>query len=81
MNIRLFFKNETKQLINMITKNKKISIILLINIEVMNYAASKDNLSVLNRLESIFETSYHKVFQLTVYLKVSLYLKITFLIL
>jgi len=63
----------------MITKYKNdYPNILLINLEVMDYAASKDILSALNRLESIFETSYHKVFQLTVYLKVSLYLKITF---
>jgi len=82
MNIRLFFKNETKQLINMITKYKNdYPNILLINLEVMDYAASKDILSALNRLESIFVTSYNKVFQLTVYLKVSLYLKISFLIL
>ena len=63
----------------MITKYKNdYPNILLINLEVMDYAASKDILSALNRLESIFETSYNKVFQLTVYLKVSLYLKITF---
>jgi len=65
----------------MIEKYKNYPIILLINLEVMDYAASKDILSSLNRLESIFVTSYNKVFQLTVYLKVSLYLKISFLIL